>query len=80
MSMMGNCPYDDCQHFEWRLLPDRDLPIFSKELCRGCGRTVWVYYSRVDPKVYTETDFDQEFDADEATKHITPRNLRTSAV
>jgi hypothetical protein len=73
MSILGECPHDDCKHTEWRLLPDRDLPIFSKEKCKGCGRTLWVYYSRVDPKVYPEDAFERDFEVDEATKSIQPR-------
>ena len=68
---MGECPYEGCDDHRIRILPDRPLPLFSKEECPGCKRTIWVYYSRVDPKVYTEADFAKEFDVDESTKNIT---------
>lgn len=70
--IIGECPYDECQHSEMRIVPDKPLPIFSKEECRGCGRTVWVYYSRVDPAVYTEEGFNEEWDLGE-DKVIRPR-------
>ena len=80
MSIIGECPHDDCRHTEWRLLPenyeqpiDRPLPLFSKETCDGCKRTLWVYYSRIDPKVYTEEGFNEKFEVNEETKSIKER-------
>jgi hypothetical protein len=73
MSIIGDCPHDDCRHTEWRLLPDKPLPLFSKETCKGCGRTLWVYYSRVDPKVYPEDAFNERFEVDEQKKSIKAR-------
>ncbi len=70
---MGECPYDGCDDYRMRILPERQLPLFSKEECPGCKRTIWVYYSRVDPKVYTEAEFNEAFDVDESTKKIRER-------
>ncbi len=70
---IGGCPYEDCDDFQMRILPDKPLPIFSKETCPGCGRTIWLYYSRVDPKAYTEADFAKDWQVDEETKNIKPR-------
>jgi hypothetical protein len=69
----GDCPYDDCDDFRMRLLPDVPLPKFSKEQCPACKRTIWVLYSRIDPEVYTESDFDRAWVVDEATKNIKRR-------
>lgn len=70
---MGECPYEDCDDFQMRILPDKPLPLFSKEECPGCKRTIWVRYSRVDPEAYTEGDFNKAFEVDEATKQIRER-------
>lgn len=70
---MGECPYEGCDDFQMRILPDKPLPLFSKESCPGCGRVIWVYYSRVEPAAYTEDGFAKEFEVDEATRKITPR-------
>ena len=71
MPIMGDCPYEGCDHHEWRELPDMSLPVVASEECEGCGRKVWVWYSRVDPKVWTDEGFRQEWDVDDATKRIT---------
>jgi hypothetical protein len=64
--IIGECPHDDCEHVAMRLLPtDVRLPVFSKETCEGCGEIVWVKYTRVDPIVYTEAQFAEEFTVDE---------------
>jgi hypothetical protein len=68
--IMGECPYDDCDDFQMRILPEVDLPKFSKETCPGCGRRIWVLYSRVDPMIFTETGFSERYTVDEETKHI----------
>jgi hypothetical protein len=58
-----------------RILPDAGLPIFSKEVCPGCKRTIWVYYSRLDPNIYTEDGFAEEWEIDEKTKSIKQRKV-----
>jgi hypothetical protein len=74
VTIMGKCGYDDCTHFAIRAIPEgHRLPLWSKEICDGCKRVVWVKYSRVDPIVYSEDDFNKEFEIDEATKQIKPR-------
>jgi len=70
---IGSCPHDDCDDQRMRILPDKKLPLLSRETCPGCGRTIWVYYSRVDPKAYTQEQFEQEFVYDEVTKSVRPR-------
>jgi len=70
MPIMGDCPYEGCDHHEWRELPDAALPVMSRETCDGCDRIVWVRYSRVDPEVWTEEGFLNNFDVDAATKSI----------
>lgn len=71
----GECPYDDCDDFQMRLLPDKPLPLFSKEVCPGCKRTIWVLYSRIDPEVYTEEGFRKAFEVNEETKSIKQRKV-----
>ena len=71
--MFGGCPYEDCEHTACRYLPDLPLPQFSQETCDGCGRTVWVLYSRVDPMVYTKEGFEAEFEHDPVKKTIRKR-------
>ncbi len=73
---MGECPYEDCDDFQMRALPDRQLPVMSKETCPGCGRTVWALYSRVDPQIFTEQEFAELYDVNEATKNVTERAQR----
>jgi hypothetical protein len=70
---MGECPYDDCNDFQMRILPDVPLPMMSKEKCPGCGRTIWIKYSRVDPLAFTEAQFAECYDIDEATKNVTQK-------
>lgn len=71
MTIMGDCPYEDCDEHQWRSEPDVPLPVIGWDNCEGCGRKVWVWYSRVDPKVWTDEGFRQEWNVDEATKQVT---------
>ena len=72
--ILGECPHDDCKHFTIRAIPDGvRLPAYSKETCDGCGRIVWVKYSRADPVAFTEADFHREHEIDEATREIKVR-------
>lgn len=73
MSIIGDCPHDACGKSVWRLLPETPLPKFSHEDCPECGQPVWVYYSRIDPKVYTEVQFASEYDVNHVTRTITPK-------
>jgi len=58
---IGKCPYDDCDDEQMRMLPDGPLPVLGKEECPGCSRTIWVYYSRVEPQAFTQEDFEKVF-------------------
>lgn len=49
------------------------MPVFSKEKCPGCGRVIWVKYSRVDPEAFTEAGLAERYDIDEATKNATEK-------
>lgn len=69
MSMLGECPYDDCEQFAWRILP-ASTPCFGRDVCKGCGRILWVLYSRIDPQVFTEAEFLQKWRVDESTRTI----------
>ena len=69
MSIIGECPHEDCRHTAWRILPE-ETPVFAKETCEGCKRTLWVWYSRLDPRVYTEDGFNADFYVDEETQAI----------
>jgi hypothetical protein len=73
---VGDCPYADCNHPQMRLLPDKRLPLFSKEQCDGCGRTVWVLYSRVDPQIFTVDAFAEKYEVDELSKAIRARAVQ----
>lgn len=69
--ILGECPYDDCDQFEGREIPNGvRLPAFAQDTCSGCGRIVWVRFSRVDPVAYTEADFLARYVVDEETQQI----------
>lgn len=71
MTIIGDCPYEDCDYTEIRSIPESlRLPIFRKEECRGCGKVVWVKYSRIDPTAWTEAEFLQDHIVDEEKKEI----------
>jgi len=70
--IIGECPYDDCDHGAMRALPGPEvrLPAYARDHCKGCGRVVWVKYSRVYPIAWTESDFLAEHEIDEAMQQI----------
>ncbi len=67
--MTGECPH--CEQVVMRSLPDAPLPAMSHESCPECGGEVWVYYSRVDPAVYTPEGFAEHFTVNHETKEVT---------
>lgn len=74
MSVIGECPHEDCGQTVWRILPDGPLPAFSHEECPECGKPVWMLYSRIDPVCFTEEQFAERYLVDEATKSIKVRS------
>lgn len=69
--MLGSYPC--CDESLMLAMPDR-TPAFAPEECPHCGAKVWHYFSRIDPKSYTEADFLKEFDVDDVTKTIKPKD------
>lgn len=52
-------------------IPDgAKLPMYFREACPHCGAAVWHRLSHVDPESWTEPDFLEEHEIDEATKMI----------
>lgn len=79
MSTIGDCPHENCGESVWRVLPDVDLPAFSRETCPKCLQEVWMLYSRVDPQCFTPEQFRQRYSVDEGTKRITARAESSAA-
>jgi hypothetical protein len=73
---IGECPYDDCDDVQAREIPDAPLPAFSKEECPGCGREIWMKYSRIDPEAFTPEQFAADWVVDHETKVIKPRDRK----
>lgn len=67
--LFGNCPYDDCDEPMYNPSPE-NMPAFEKTTCKACGRTIWLYHSRIDPKAYTETGFLESYDLDEENRSV----------
>ena len=66
--IIGECPY--CDSPMVNELPDEELPIFEKLICKSCKETVWMKYSRVDSWAYTVDGFNEEYIIDENNKEI----------
>lgn len=56
-------------------LPEK-VPSFAPEQCPHCGAKIWHYFSRFDPKSYTEAEFLNLYLVDDHTKTITLRSER----
>lgn len=54
-------------------MPDNG-PGLAPEDCPHCGARVWHYYSRIDPKSWTEADFLTQYEVDEANLTIRKRS------
>lgn len=65
----GDCPYENCDGVFFFEVPDK-TPAFSKVLCDKCGRNVWYKFSRIDPKAWTEANFEKNFKIDYENKTI----------
>lgn len=75
MPIIGSCPY--CNESHMINLPDEmnesievQLPIFQKAESDCCNRIIWIYYSRINPEVYTEEEFNEKYRVDEDKKEI----------
>lgn len=42
-------------------LPEK-TPVWMKEECPHCGKTVWHHLSRVNPESYTEEAFNEKYE------------------
>lgn len=69
--IMGECPY--CAEEMWNSIADGELPKFQKLKCEACGKTIWLYHSRMNPEAMTEDAFSQRWEVNEETKMITRR-------
>lgn len=69
--IFGECP--NCDEPVVNLMPDVS-PVFIKADCESCGKTYWLYATRMGGCLaYTEDGFAEEYHVDEATKQITKR-------
>lgn len=68
--IFGNCPY--CDHnFNVSLVDGLRM---QKQECEQCKKTFWTLHSRLDPKSWTDDEFNKIFLLDEETKNITLRD------
>lgn len=56
-------------------LPDQ-VPSYARDICPACGTAVWHKFSRLDPQSWTEDSFLEEFEVNEETKQIAPRQAK----
>ena len=71
--IMGDCPYADCDGVHMISCAEK-CPAFSHETCDDCGRTYWILHSRLLPEAFTEEEFAERYQLDEATRQITVRH------
>lgn len=64
--IIGPCPY--CDELMMNPAHPEGLLGFYKISCNDCGRSVWIYSSRLEPLAYTEEDFAKAYYLDEETK------------
>ena len=50
-------------------LPD-NCPKVERETCPHCGAVVWHYLARLNPQSWTEAEFMEEWEVDQATKSV----------
>jgi hypothetical protein len=60
--IFGECPY--CDEFISNGMPDKSPAVFES-VCDNCGKTYWIYASRIGECVaYTQDDFKKSFKVD----------------
>jgi len=67
--IFGDCPNCDgpvCNSFH-------EAGYMERIICEHCDKIYWLKHSRLDPKAYTQSQFDERFTLDEPTKTIKPR-------
>lgn len=69
--IIGECPYGDCEYIMFT--PIAPHYGFSREICKGCKRPVWIEHTRISPGAYTEEGFCKEFDVDHESRKISRR-------
>jgi len=69
----GACPY--CDGFMGMFVTPDNTPVYTIVQCESCGRDVWYKLSRIDPMAWTVEGFLEEFDVDEDSMTIRPKEV-----
>lgn len=78
MPIMGGCPY--CNNSMAWVEPPPNAPMWCKEICEECGKTVWRWLTRINPQAWTEEGFLAQYEVDEEKKCIYTRAGKSDTV
>lgn len=74
ITILGTCPYDDCDESLFGDSPDGPFPIFFLHDCDGCGRGIVTEVNYVSACSYTKKDFFDIYTINHETRTISKRN------